>query len=79
MRLIAPPKRLVEAMEHGFGRFTRMEPPLERSARQIVELADALKAKVLEQARDVTVEAQGLDGERCERFSDLLLRDDDGG
>ena len=67
-RLLAPSKRLIEAMEHGFGRLARMEPPLERRARQIVELADALQAEALEQPRDVAVEAQSFDGKRRERF-----------
>ena len=52
-RLLAPPKRLVEAREHGFGRLARVEPPLERGARQIVKLADALQAEALEQPRDL--------------------------
>ena len=63
-RLLAPPKRLIEAMKHGFGRFARVEPALERGARQIVKLADALQAEPLEQPRDVAVKAQGLDGKR---------------
>ena len=77
-RLLAPPKRLVEAMEHGFGRLARMEPPLERRARQIVELADPLQAEALEQPRDVAVKPQSLHGKGRERFPDLSLRDDDG-
>src|SRR6185312_3856568 len=50
----------------------------ERSARQIVKLADALQAKALEQPRDVAVEAQGLDGQWRQDLRDLSLRDDEG-
>jgi len=55
-----------------------VEPPFERRARQIVELAYALQAKALEQPRDLAVEAQSFDGERRQDFSHLSLRDDDG-
>ena len=48
-RLLTPPERLIEAMEDGFGRFARMEPPLKGGARQIVELADALQAEPLQE------------------------------
>ena len=77
-RLLAAAKRLVEAREHGFGSLARMEPPLEQSARQIVELANALQAEALEKPCDLTVEAQGLYGKRRERFPDFPMRDDDG-
>ena len=72
-RLLATPKRLIEAMEHGLCRFARMEPPLERGARQIVELADALQAEPLEKPRDVAVKAQGLYGKRRERLRRSFL------
>ena len=55
-----------------------MEPPLERGARQIVKLADALQAKSLEQAHDLLGKAQGFDRKRRKRFADLSLRDDEG-
>ena len=55
-----------------------MKPPFERSARQIVELADALQAEPLEQPRDLIVKPQSLDGKRRERLPDLSLRNDDG-
>ncbi len=77
-RFLAAPKRLIEAMKHGFGRFTRMEPPLERCTRQIVELADALQAESPQQPCDVAVKAQGLHGKRRQGLGDLSLRDDDG-
>ncbi len=59
-------------MEHGFGRLARMEPPLERRARQIVELADALQAEALEQPRDLAVEAQSFDGERRQALQPIF-------
>src|SRR5215470_3373936 len=65
-------------MKHGFRRLERMEPPLEGRARQIIELADALQAKPLEQPRDVVGKSQGLDGKKSKRLSDFSLRDDDG-
>ena len=55
-----------------------MEPPFERSARQIVELADALQAEALQKPRDVAVKPQSLHGKGRERFPDLSLGDDDG-
>ena len=78
-RLLAPPERLIEAMEYSFGCFARMEPPLKGDAGQIVELPDALQAEPLEEPRDVAVEAQGLDRKRCKRSPDFPLRHDDGG
>ena len=51
---------LEKAMKHGFRRLARVKPPLQRRARQIIELADALQAKPLEQPRDVVGKSQGL-------------------
>src|SRR5262245_23599939 len=64
-------------MKHGFRRLARVEPPLERRARQIIELSDALQAKPFEQPHDVVGKSQGLDGKRSKRLSDFSLRDDD--
>ena len=55
-----------------------MKPPLQTSARQIVELADALQAKPLEQPRDFIVKPQSFDGKWRERLADISVRDDDG-
>src|SRR5512136_1396630 len=68
-RLLTPPERLIEAMEHGFCRFARMEPPLKGDAGQIIELSDALQAEPLEELRDLLGKAQSLDRKGRERLS----------
>jgi hypothetical protein len=77
MGLGAPPKRLIEAKENGLGSLFGVEPPLEARPRQIVELADALKSEPSQEARNLRLKAQGLDGKGCKRGPDLSLRDDE--
>jgi hypothetical protein len=77
MWLGAPPKRLIEAKEDGFGRVFGVEPPLEARPRQIVELADALKPEPSQEARNLRLKAQGLDGKGRKRGPDLSFRDNE--
>jgi hypothetical protein len=77
-RLLAVPKRLIEAKQHGLRRILGMEPPLEARARQIVVLADALQAQPPQEKRDLRFKTQGLDGKGMKRIPDLSVSHDDG-
>ena len=50
-----------------------MKPPLEARARQIVKLANALKSEPPQQAGNLRLEPQGLDGKGRERDVDLAV------
>jgi hypothetical protein len=54
-----------------------VEPPLQARPRQSIELADALEPKASQEARNLGLKAQGLDGEGCKRGLDLSVRDDE--